>query len=139
MAPVTPPPESPGGGVLRSARPDQLVLPVALDQVGVDPSSEAGVVELHADELATAIAGAGPACADLDLADEYAVVRSGFAALLDRGDRRERAERDKLRVLARWRCRFHRNEFGAKLRTRLRNLGRLVHGGASTWMCPAPR
>src|SRR5947208_2545721 len=60
-------PGSPGGGVLRSARPDQLVLPVALDQVCVDRSGEARVVELEADELATALAGTSPTCADLDL------------------------------------------------------------------------
>jgi len=80
-------PELPGGGVSWSARPDQLVLPVTLDQVRVDRSGEARIVQLEADELATALAGASPARADLDLADERPVVGSGIAALLDRSDR----------------------------------------------------
>jgi hypothetical protein len=63
------------------------VLSLALDQVRVDRSGEARVVQLEADELAAASAGACPACADLDLADERPVVRRGFAALLDRSDR----------------------------------------------------
>src|SRR5688572_4674271 len=79
---------NPGGGASRSARPDQLVLAVALDQVGVDRGGEARVVELDADELApVALAGAQPACADLDLPYEDAVVGLRFAALFGRRDR----------------------------------------------------
>src|SRR5690242_20443861 len=84
---MEPPPGITGRRHLGSAGPDQLVLPVALDQVRVNRSEEARVVKLEADELATALTGASPACADLNLADERSVVGSGFAALLDRSDR----------------------------------------------------
>ena len=51
----------PSGGVLRSAKRDNLVLPVALDQVRVDRCGEARFVQLEADELTTALDGASPA------------------------------------------------------------------------------
>jgi hypothetical protein len=75
------------------------VLAVALDEVGVDRSCEARVAELDADEPASAaFAGASPACADLDLADEDAVVGLRLAALLDRRDRDLGLEVDGLMV-----------------------------------------
>lgn len=73
----------PGGGALRSAGPDQVVLAVALDQVRVDRRGEARIVDLDADEFALALAGAGPAGTDLDLVDESPVVGSTVAALVD--------------------------------------------------------
>ena len=73
----------PGGGAplnaTRSARAD-----VALDEIGVDRSGEARVVQLQADEFASALAGARPAGADLDLADERPEVGLRLAALLAR-------------------------------------------------------